>query len=328
MHLLLAFKNISCKNKKKEIIATINTNEKIYLEDIDNIIDNELYSFLLRVNFARKKALDELLFNKLIEKESKITSKNRKEIEFLNIDSKIDSNSILDYIIKNQLQNGIPDVSDHLRYVNSNSIRGVEIIKNTIRGELKRTYFEILKNKYDVKINLPELPLKKIKLEKIQAQYYGNLNSNVTVLVISNIECEKCKNNDKILKKIFAKYSKKIKIGYSNFSDGITLSSLAFEAAALQNKFWELHDLIMESDEIPNEKTITEYAIKLKLDITKFYSDLKDNTIKKKIDDNNEYIISKGIYGTPNVIINGFIVNDPYSSESIEKTINEFLNND
>jgi hypothetical protein len=47
-----------------------------------------------------------------------------------------------------------------------------------------------------------------------------------------------------------------------------------------------------------------------------------------KIDDNNEYIISKGIYGTPNVIINGFIVNDPYSSESIEKTINEFLNND
>ncbi len=309
---------LSCKeNKKSEALVTINNTENIYIEEIDNSIDQELYTFLNRVYFARKIALENLLYFKLLEKESLVTKKDKKILEYLNIYCNIDSNSINQFIVKNHLQNGVPDLSDNLRYVSPYSIRGRDIIKNSMKKEYKSIYLGYLKKKYNVIINFPEPPLKKVNMDGIQAHYIGNMNSKITLIVISNVECEKCRNNDKTLKKVFEKYSNKIKFGYSNFSDGITISSLACEAAALQNKFWQMHDLIIHYDKEPTEKMIIEFASQLKLNMSQFYCDFLSKNISNKIDQNNQFLISKKFYATPNVVINGLIVNDPFSESSI-----------
>lgn len=113
--------------------------------------------------------------------------------------------------------------------------------------------------------------------------------------------------------------------------DKAELSMQAAEAAGDQGKFWEMHDLLFETQgewsgmEIEAFETwLEEQAGELGLDVAQFSADLnsEDNVAKsqKAWDDGNE----AGIRGTPFIIINGREYNGPtdyYNLEAITRMI-------
>lgn len=153
----------------------------------------------------------------------------------------------------------------------------------------------------------------------------------VVVTEFSDFQCPGCKAVQEPLKQLLTKYENKITFVYRHFPlpsihKNAIISAQAAEAASLQGKFWEMHDLLFTrqgewgtlSD--PKEK-FGEYAIELKLDKSKFMSDLDTNIVKDAVLADltaaNKYALS----GTPTFFVNGYETD----FAQIDAKIEEFL---
>ena len=78
------------------------------------------------------------------------------------------------------------------------------------------------------------------------------------------------------------------------------------EAAALQGKFWEMHDLLFEQQASLVPAIIPQWAKKLGLDLNKFGNDIKPGgVVEKRIKEDRQSGIRSGVNGTPTFFING-----------------------
>ena len=86
----------------------------------------------------------------------------------------------------------------------------------------------------------------------------------------------------------------------------------AAEAAGLQNRFWEMHDLLYQGQDVWSKEndarpTFVGYAKSLGLDIQKFTSDMDGNIAAKRNLDDQQRGHDLGATGTPTIFINGRI---------------------
>ena len=82
-------------------------------------------------------------------------------------------------------------------------------------------------------------------------------------------------------------------------------AAVAAEAAALQNKFWEMHDIIYENQERLDWESLTIYAEKIGLNADRFQDDIQKDTVTDKVESDFESGIRSGVNGTPSFFING-----------------------
>jgi len=79
----------------------------------------------------------------------------------------------------------------------------------------------------------------------------GNENSKVILINYGDFQCSGCAGVHPIVKNITEKYKDKIKFIFRNFilsyHTNAKAAAAAAEAAGLQGKYWEMHDLIYES---------------------------------------------------------------------------------
>ncbi len=137
----------------------------------------------------------------------------------------------------------------------------------------------------------------------------------VTVVEFGDYECPACGAAYPILKQIIANYKTKISFVFRNFPltsihPNATIGAEAAEAAGLQNKFWEMHDMLYEHQNdwgsSPEAESLFEsYARVLGLDVNKFKTDESSsqisNIIAADVADGN----ALGINATPTIYING-----------------------
>lgn len=84
----------------------------------------------------------------------------------------------------------------------------------------------------------------------------------------------------------------------------------AAEAARMQNKFWEMHDLLYENQDLwgndINPRTIFQkWAADLGLDASRFANDLDSKQVQLRIEADRDAASELGINGTPTVLVNG-----------------------
>lgn len=94
------------------------------------------------------------------------------------------------------------------------------------------------------------------------------------------------------------------------------------EAAGLQGKFWEMHDLIYENqmawhDAFDVRPIFEGYATKTGLDLDQFRRDIASETVERRIFLDGKRGHSMGVQGTPTVFMNGREV--PFESLAPEK---------
>ena len=110
-------------------------------------------------------------------------------------------------------------------------------------------------------------------------------------------------------------YPNQIRLVYRNFSVGHALSSFgiqAAEAAALQGKYWEMHDVLFDSvtwqtwvsmTEADFTTWVTQKAGTLGMDTTKFAADLKSQAVVDKVTTDTNAAVAAGLNSTPSMFV-------------------------
>jgi protein-disulfide isomerase len=137
----------------------------------------------------------------------------------------------------------------------------------------------------------------------------GNLDAELVIVEYGDYQCPYCGAAYPVLKELMSEFGSQVKFVFRNFPlsemhQFAKPAALAAEAAALQGKFWEMHDAIYENQEYLNEKFLFKLAEKLNLNLPQFKDDLEKPDLAEKIDSDFKSGIISGVNGTPSFFIN------------------------
>jgi protein-disulfide isomerase len=102
-------------------------------------------------------------------------------------------------------------------------------------------------------------------------------------------------------------------------------AAVAAEAAGLQNKFWEMHDIIFANQEALDSESLFLYARSIGLDLERFKNDIQKNTLKAKVEQDFESGVRSGVNGTPSFFINGKKYNGDWEEDVFIKYLKSQL---
>jgi protein-disulfide isomerase len=93
-------------------------------------------------------------------------------------------------------------------------------------------------------------------------------------------------------------------------------SAAAAEAAALQERFWEMHELLFHRQRALEDEDLKRYA--LELDLDRFESDrVSDAVVRLLARDVGSGIASVEVRGTPTLFIDGVVHYGPYDAATL-----------
>lgn len=169
---------------------------------------------------------------------------------------------------------------------------------------------------------------------------YGPYTATMTIIEYSDFQCPFCAQLAPVLKQLVQDFKGRLRLVYRHFPligtpeqpfhDKAALAVQAAEAAALQGKFWEMHELLMgrqrEWSGMSGEDFTTwaiQRASELGLDVEKFTTDLHSEVLAKLAQDAWDKGQQMGLPGTPFVVVNGNIWpnNLPISYENIASVL-------
>ena len=138
--------------------------------------------------------------------------------------------------------------------------------------------------------------------------------SAVTLEEFGDYQCPPCAQLHPTLKEIKQQYGPSLNFVFRNLPLTIHKNALiaaqAAEAARVQNRFWEMHDLLYEKqdawkdDNNPKARFI-KYAGELGLDTARFEQDLLSDQVRFRLQADLDEAARLGINGTPTILING-----------------------
>ena len=95
-------------------------------------------------------------------------------------------------------------------------------------------------------------------------------------------------------------------------------AAAAAEAAALQGRFWDMHDLLFHRQKALENDDLQRYAAELGLDIAQFDCDRAGAVVLRRIRRDVESGIASGeVLGTPTLFIDGVVHRAGYDAETL-----------
>jgi protein-disulfide isomerase len=139
---------------------------------------------------------------------------------------------------------------------------------------------------------------------------FGETSASLELVEYGDYECPYCGRAYPIVKNIQQQLGRELKFVFRNFPlrkihPNSFMASAATEAAGLQDKFWEMHDIIFENQRTLDAENIFLFADKLGLDIERFKNDMKLEPLIKKVESDFESGLRSGVNRTPTFFING-----------------------
>jgi len=160
---------------------------------------------------------------------------------------------------------------------------------------------------------------------------FGKSDAVVTLIEYSDFQCPACRTYYYFVDKLLNSTTS-VRVVYRHFPlpqhPNAIPAALAFEAASVQGKSFEMYKMIFENYDQWVELTdpkpeFVKYAESLGLNVSKFSEDMASTTLRKIIDDNAIEGQKIGINATPTFFVNGKFINNPPSYAEFEKLIRE-----
>jgi Na+/H+ antiporter NhaA len=137
----------------------------------------------------------------------------------------------------------------------------------------------------------------------------GPSQAPVTVLEYGDFECPYCGQAEPAVRELLADFGD---VRYvwrhlplTDVHPNAQLAAEATEAAARQGSFWQMHDLLLASQEALQPKDLLRYAAELGLDVDRFRRDLREHVDANRVAEDVESADLSGVSGTPTFFING-----------------------
>ena len=155
----------------------------------------------------------------------------------------------------------------------------------------------------------------------------------MTVIMYSDFQCGDCAKIAAALDAVRIKYPAELRVVYRHYPlvtryDKALLTLQASEAAHLQGKFWEMHDLLFERQSDWQAMTPEEFKPWLKaqtaalgLDIDRYERDLNGDAVRDAVITATQTSQQYGQVPLPLLLINGELVKNPYILVNLEQLI-------
>jgi protein-disulfide isomerase len=137
----------------------------------------------------------------------------------------------------------------------------------------------------------------------------------VTLEEFGDYQCTPCGALHPTLKKLKQDFGPNLNFVFRNLPltaihKNALVAAQAAEAARVQNRFWEMHDLLYENQDLwtgdINPRSIfIKFAADLGLDTKRFARDMEDKQVQLRIEVDQDAAAQLGVDGTPTILIEG-----------------------
>ncbi len=154
----------------------------------------------------------------------------------------------------------------------------------------------------------------------------GKNTAPLELVEYGDYQCPHCGHAYPIIKNVQRKLGADLKFVFRNFPlseahpDAFN-AAVAAEAAGLQQKFWDMHDIIFENQQELDLESLFLYAKTIGLDLERFKNDIQKNMLTTKVEQDFESGVRSGVNGTPSFFING----KKYNGDWEEDVFNQYL---
>ena len=167
---------------------------------------------------------------------------------------------------------------------------------------------------------------------------HGASTSQINFIEYGDFQCPACGAYEPLVQQLFAQYGSKVQFVFRNFPliqvhKNAMIAAQAAEAANLQGKYWEMHDLLYSKQkdlsETPNASVVAnyfdKYAQTLGLNVAKFNTDINSDAVKARIESDVTLANAAQVNHTPTFFINLAQIQNPQSLTEFQKDLDTAL---
>lgn len=166
---------------------------------------------------------------------------------------------------------------------------------------------------------------------KVNGEYIpASKSANVTLTEFGDYQCPACSAYSTLVTQVITDFSGKLNYAFKNFPlsqhANASVSSYAAEAAGLQGKFWQMHELLYKNQDSWASSTDAKaifvgYAKELGLNVDQFSKDIDSQKVKGFVQTDLADGQTVGINATPTFFINGVKIDSPQNLDAFKKAI-------
>ena len=167
---------------------------------------------------------------------------------------------------------------------------------------------------------------------------HGAAGSAVSLIEYGDFQCPACGAYEPLVQQLYTQYGNKVQFVFRNFPliqvhQNAMIAAQAAEAANLQGKYWEMHDMLYSKQkdwsETPNASVVAnyfdKYAQTLGLNVAKFNTDINSDTVKARVQSDVTLANAAQLNHTPTFFINLAQIQNPQSLTEFQKDLDTAL---
>jgi protein-disulfide isomerase len=160
--------------------------------------------------------------------------------------------------------------------------------------------------------------------------FLGPSDAPVNVVEYGDFECPNCKQAAPAVKLLLARFDGRVRFVYRHFPlekvhPHALHAALAAESAAVQGKFWPMHDMLFENQAHLELPALRRYAERLELDMARFDADMADQRYLQRVRQHIESGVASGVRGTPGFFVNGRIEDVSFGMQRLFEAVEAIL---
>jgi protein-disulfide isomerase len=162
----------------------------------------------------------------------------------------------------------------------------------------------------------------------------GAQQASVTILEYGDFQCPACASYHPLVRQLLMNFPEDLKVVYRHFPLSQHANAMpagrAAEAAGMQGKFWEMHDMLFErqsqwSEEADPGARFESFAEELSLDLDRFKADYESDKTLELVQADAALGRAALVSSTPTFILNGQKISAPRTYEAFRGLVQDSL---
>jgi protein-disulfide isomerase len=158
----------------------------------------------------------------------------------------------------------------------------------------------------------------------------GPESAVVTVVEYGDFECPSCGQAYPALKILLHHFGDRVRFVFRHFPlrevhPHAELAAEAAEAAGVQRKFWQMHDLLFENQSHLKATHLRQYAARAEVDLERYDYEMSDHVYLQRVQEDIATGTRSGVRSTPAFFLNGVLHDVSFGIQQLRSAIDDAL---
>ena len=160
--------------------------------------------------------------------------------------------------------------------------------------------------------------------------FLGSASAKVTVVEYGDFECPSCGQAYPAVNMLLKHFGRRVLFVFRHFPlrevhPHAELAAEAAEAAAAQQKFWPMHNLLFEHQLHLKPNSLRQYAEKAELDLERYDYEMRDHVYLQRVQEHIGSGNRSGVRATPAFYVNGVVQDTSFGFQPLQTAIDAAL---